>query len=446
MFSRPKQAGHPKYKTQRDFVTGKTQERNSSAKSVKILPEKIESHSGKSLDDLKRQLSAWAENERIPGKIQAWFAKDVLPENCDWKIVGKMVSGHEALIIDAPAKGMEPPKVVKSVFEQLKKEHLRIFKKALRQIWFRSTGDRRFALIVQANCHGRDSARGYKTLVDFVQRNLPEIISCHIIQCQPEQLFNPASKPSGRIDCKCSFGNDFMPIAQTGFYMHVLDWAPKMKDTWISLPTRIKDAIHPTAEDKFFEFYAASSYVGASLASCFKQVDSMDCRETAMQSSRYNARSLADENLHFHRGSLSVSTLTKFFSKSENEGRWTFYINLPEGEGIPSGCGQAIAAARPERILLQQSDLEQAAKEIRHFRREGYVLRKTIPLCLEPGTGKFELLMLFVPDRAGLLGQNNLPKNKNGQVKRPREQVSHSKTANKGLFATEIPTFRQRKG
>ena len=50
---------------------------------------------------------------------------------------------------------------------------------------------------------------------------------------------------------------------------------------------------------------------------------------------------------------------------------------------------QAIAASRPERILLQVTDLENAAKQIKRFRTEGYMLRKNIPLYLEPGSGKF---------------------------------------------------------
>lgn len=449
MFSRQKQNARLKFKAPKKLVAGRFRSNTNPAEddvdevdvSTKSAPRRIAS-----FEDLKSQLNAWAENERIPGKFQAWFTKEALPENSDWRIICKKVGERETLVMDAPASEMEAPEVVIRVNDQLHKDHLRIFKKALRQIWFRATGDGRFALLVQANCHGRNSAHGYKTFADFVERNCPEIISCHIIQCQPERLFNPSSKPAGRVDCKCTFGNDFMPIAQTGLYMHVLDWAPRMKDAWIDLPARIKDAIHPSAEDKFFEFYSGSSFVGASLANFFRQVESMDCRESAMQSSRFNARALVDDNLRFHRGLLEASVFPKFFNKAENEGRWTFYFNLPEGESLPAGVEQAAATSCPERILLQVSDLEIAAKEIRHFRREGYVLRKNIPLYLEPGSGKMELLMLFVPDRAGLLGQNPAAKAKSRTVQRPRERISTTKTSIKPHFATEIPTFKQRKG
>jgi hypothetical protein len=66
------------------------------------------------------------------------------------------------------------------------------------------------------------------------------------------------------------------------------------------------------------------------------------------------------------------------------------------------------------------------------------MLRKNIPLYLEPGTGKFDLLMLFVPDRAGLLGGFAARNSKNRKVERPREQVFGKKQG-------DIPHFVQKK-
>ena len=43
------------------------------------------------LEDMKQQLESWAANERIPGKFQAWFTKEALPENCDWRFIVKKI-------------------------------------------------------------------------------------------------------------------------------------------------------------------------------------------------------------------------------------------------------------------------------------------------------------------------------------------------------------------
>ena len=399
-----------------------------------------------SFEDIKQQLAAWAENERIPGKFQAWFTADANPEHADWRILKTYRGKQESLTIEAPARDMEAPELVTRVFQQLKKEHLHIFSKALRQIWFRAIGDGRYAMLVQVNLKGRFSAHGYKTFIDFVQRNCPEVISCHHIQCMPDLPFDPAGTTPMKVEAKSAFGSDFMPIGETGISMHVLDWTPRIRDAWMNLPKRIEDAIHPNSEDCFFEFYSGSSFVSASLASQFKRVVSMDCREYAMMSSRLNARNTVDDNMKFVRSHVEQEFFPKFFGKPENEGRWTFYFNLPGDEPLAQGVAQAVAFSRPERILLQTSNLEVAARTIRQFRNEGYMLRKNIPLYLEPGSGKFEVLFLFVPDRVGILGQNPAQKQRSRTIQRPKERVSAQKTQEIPHFSQKAPTFKQRKG
>ena len=100
-------------------------------------------------EDIKKQLEAWAETNRIPGKIQAWYTAESLPEHSDWRIIKTYRGKQESLTIDAPARDMKAPELVTRVFEQLKKEHLHIFSKALRQIWFRAVGDGNYALLLK---------------------------------------------------------------------------------------------------------------------------------------------------------------------------------------------------------------------------------------------------------------------------------------------------------
>lgn len=397
------------------------------------------------LDEKKQQLTAWAENEKIPGKIQAWFTKDAQSDHSDWRILNKLVDGHESISLESPAKDMPAPECVQKILEQLHKEHLRPFKRALRQIWFRATGDGRFAMLIQANLHGSTTAHASKTFLEFVERFHPEIISCHQLRCTPNYLFDPTKPLNMRVEAKAVFGSDFMPLSSTGLSMHVLDWAPKIKDAWLEFPQRIRDAIHPAPGDKFFEFFSGSSFVSASLSNDFERIDALDCRETAMLSTKHNARTLLEDNLRFHRAHLEPAFLEKFFSKDENEGRWTFYLNTGSDTTFNAELAQAIASSRPERILLQTSDLENAAKEIKRFRDKGYMLRKTIPLDLEPGTAGFEILMLFVPDRVGLLGGFGAKKAGKRPVQRPVERVTPQNRGDIPHFVQKSSPRRQRK-
>ena len=150
--------------------------------------------------------------------------------------------------------------------------------------------------------------------------------------------------------------------------------------------------------------------------------------------------------MRFHRSHMDANFISKFFSKSENaEGRWTFYINLTGDDILTSEVEQTLATSRPERILLQTGNLETASREIRSFRNEGYVLRKSIPLYLEPGRGNFELLFLFVPDREGLLGQNPARAHQSRNVQRPQERLQRTKMTDIPHFVQKKPSFKQRK-
>lgn len=78
-------------------------------------------------EDIKQQLAAWAENEHIPGKFQAWFTAEAAPDHSDWRILKTYRGKQEIFSIEAPARGMEAPELVTRVFAQIKKDHLHIF-------------------------------------------------------------------------------------------------------------------------------------------------------------------------------------------------------------------------------------------------------------------------------------------------------------------------------
>lgn len=390
------------------------------------------------LTQKKALLSDWVKEERIPGKMQAWFSMESENIHSDFRLITIKNGNQQTLSIEPPVPGMPAPEVVQKIFEQLHKDHLHILKKAIIQIWIRATGHGQFGVLVQANLRSAITTKAYKSFVSFIERSCPEIICCHHIQTSPFILFDPTQNTSPiRIDIRNDFGKALLPIGNTPFYFHILDWAPKCKTAWINLPERIKNFIHPTAEDRLLEFHASSGYIGASLAPFFKTVDCVDMYDSAKQVAIKNSHSLPQENMNVHRGRLSEKWILSFFNLSENEGKWTILFNPPAGAPLPTGVIVATAQARPERILFISSNLSEATKEIKRFRREGYMLRKALPLDLEPGKKSFEVLFLFVPDRVGILGNKKTFTSKKGQkaiVKPKKDEI-----------IGEIPHFIQRK-
>jgi tRNA/tmRNA/rRNA uracil-C5-methylase (TrmA/RlmC/RlmD family) len=152
-------------------------------------------------------------------------------------------------------------------------------------------------------------------------------------------------------------------------------------------------------------------------------------REWAKLSFSQNANSLQIKNARFYRDKMEASWAKKFFAGEINKGKWTVILNPPGGELLTQPLTQAIADAKPERIVHITGHLENAAKEASRWRNCGYVLRKVMPVEWHPNIKRMELIMLFVPDRAGLLGR------------KPNAAVAKGKVKDKKSFA---PRFRQR--
>ncbi|MCK9183226.1 MAG: hypothetical protein M0P13_10180 [Fibrobacteraceae bacterium] len=364
------------------------------------------------LDGKKAYLSAWAKEKRIPGKIQGWYSVPCDAENCDWRILSEhMAKGYRILSLEGPYKGAKPPKSILEIDAQIRKEHLTKFRGSILQIWFRSTGDGRFGIAVQNILHSAEAAHGLKTFMDYLQHNQPEILCCHQLQTRPIQTFNPAHPVPGiSVNMKQGFGSEFLPIASTPFKYSVIDWTPQAKSPWIGLPQKLKEIIHPSKDDKFLECHSGPAYLAEALAPYFAESYAMDSRNIKKSLSKAK----------FYNAEFGAEFLQKFFRGKSKEGKWTIFLNPPDGAPLPGSAIQAIADCRVERILLCSSNLNVAEQEIRRFRRQGYMLRKIIPLDLEPGTPHFDVLFFFVPDRAGLLGHSGIPIKSSVQKQPPR--------------------------
>lgn len=391
-----------------------------------------------SSSEKNQRLQDWVKEEKIPGKIQAWFSKESESIHSDWRLIQVKRGTQLILSIEPPVEGMLPPLFVQEAYDQLHKDHLQVLKKALVQVWFRASGNGTFAALVQANLKTAATTKAYKVFVSFLERQFPEIISCHHIQTLPFAFFDPSDRSTPmRIDIRSSFGSVFLPIGNSSFCSHVLDWSPRCKSAWIEMPERIKSFIHPNPDDRLLEVHASSGYLAASLAPFFKTVDTLEPLDSSKQAAIKNAHALEKSNMTVHTGRLEEKWLLSFFNRPENEGKWTILFNPPQGEPLPSGVIVTTTKIQPERILLISSNLFEAAKEVKRFRREGYMLRKTVPMDLEPGKKSLEVLFLFVPDRAGILGDKKiLSKKKNTKI------IFEPK---KALKNGDAPHFIQRK-
>ena len=363
------------------------------------------------LEGKRAYLENWATENRIPGKIQSWFTVPVKSDACDWRILSQHMSkGNRILSIEGPFKGAKPPKLVLDVDSQIRKPHLSKFRGSILQIWFRATGDGRFGIAVQNILHSAEATREFKTFLDYLEReHSGDVLCCHQIRVSPVQTFDPAHPiPGSHIEFRKGFGSRFIPIGGSDQKYNVIDWAPACKGPWIGLPKRIREMIHPAKGDRLLECFAGPAYIAEALSKDFEDCFAADVRPMDRQT----------PNVRYIHAAIDKEFFPKFFRGKSKDGKWTIYLDPPAGKALSGSVIPEIAASHPERILLNSSNLAVALQEIKRFRREGYMLRKIVPMDLEPGNPSIHLLLLFVPDRAGLLGHREERK---GKVLRTRE-------------------------
>ncbi len=380
---------------------------NPAEKTVSALPQKVPT----TVEGKRAYIETWASENRIPGKIQSFFTKPVKANACDWRILSKIMSkGNRVLSIEGPFEGAKPPELVLDIDRQIRKPHLSKFRGSILQIWFRATGDGRYGIAVQNILHSAEATREFKTFIEYLEReHASDVLCCHQIQVSPVELFDPAHPKTGsRVDFRKGFGSRFIPIAGTDRTFNIIDWTPACKSTWIELPKRIREMIHPAKDDRFLECHAGPAYIAESLSESFADCFALDIRNIDRET----------PHVRYIHAPLDTDFFARFFRGKSKDGKWTIYLDPPFGKSLSGTVISALAAAHPERIVLCSSNLANATLEIKRFRREGYMLRKIVPVDLAPESPEIHVLLLFVPDRAGLLGRHEEHK---GKVIRVRE-------------------------
>ena len=396
-------------------------------------------------DGKKAFLAEWTGRAHIPGKVQAMLSVTPSEEQADWLFSVETRGMTKILTLVPPYKGIQAPESIVDIDVQLRKEHLSAFRKSLLQMWVRATGDGHYGILVQGNFRSPMATHGFKTFLEFLKRSHPEILCCHAVQAHPVHLFDTAKYyTTMSLELVRGFGSEFLPIGNTGFFCHILDNAPHVKATWMALPERLLAAIHPAKGDRLLDCCGGPSFFGASLATHFAEVHSVSASEWSKESARQDMDVRKMDNFIFHRAEFGAEWLAHFFSDPDNDGRWTVLLNPSEDAPISADTIRILAESRPERILFLCPDLNSAESEIRRFRRAGYMLRKMIPVDMEPGNNTMQVLFFFVPDRAGLLGR--APVRGKAPVQRPANRERSEERADIPHFVEKKAPFRGRKG
>ncbi|HSQ40745.1 MAG TPA: hypothetical protein VLM37_00535 [Fibrobacteraceae bacterium] len=358
------------------------------------------SHSAK---DKKQLVLRWQQEHQIPGKVQALLTAS--PDSSgDWCIRNVKHGKQFRLEILGPSDNLLVPDVVTTLFEYLIQEHQYYMRKAMTQLWIRAAAPGAWALLLHSQIRGAGTGHALKLLESHLRRNMPEVVALHRVETRPWYPFRLDLPPVAmKYDLVPVFGPEFFPLGTTDHEFHILEWLPQLREPYLHLPERLLAGIHPMPGDRLLDLYCGSAFLGCQLASRFEEVYCVDPRGISKQSVLHNLQRRHLTNVHYMQKRVDAEFIANFVRRP---GPWTVILNPQAGEALPMGVIRNLSTESVGRVIHIGSDWATLVGDIRKWRRAGMLLRKIVPLDLNPTSSRnLELALFFAPDREGVLRQ-----------------------------------------
>lgn len=356
--------------------------------------------------DKKAAILRWQEEHQIPGKVQSMLTARPNSEG-DWCIRNEKHGNQMRLGILGPSEELDPPEIVTQLFDYLIQEHQFYLRKAMTQMWVRSTAPGEYALVLHAQIRGAGTGHALKLLEQHLLRLRPSVKALHRVETRPWYPFRFDVPPRAmKYDLKPIFGPEIVPLGNTGHFFHVLEWLPQLRHPYQELPERLLSAINAKPGDMLLDLHCGSGFIGCHMAPQFKEVHCVDARGISKLSVLHSVKQRNLSNVQYHQETIDADFLTRFFKN--REGQWTVILNPQQGEALPTGMIKILSEGPVGRLIHISSNLETIEAETKRWRRSGFLLRKIIPFDLNPTTNRIEVAMFFAPDREGVLKQGRV--------------------------------------
>jgi tRNA/tmRNA/rRNA uracil-C5-methylase (TrmA/RlmC/RlmD family) len=130
----------------------------------------------------------------------------------------------------------------------------------------------------------------------------------------------------------------------------------------------------------------------------------MDLGGPAIASARKMAAGEPPARLRFEAGRITAKSVDRLLPPPAAEAPEALLLDPPR-QGTEPGVIRALAARNPARILHIFCDMDTLPREVNLWRKSGYMVSKVVPLDMFPGTDDLEVMVLFIPDRYGILNR-----------------------------------------
>jgi hypothetical protein len=294
--------------------------------------------------------------------------------------------------------------------------HQTPFIQALRHLFLRSDGDK-YSLVLQFSHNSISVSRAKKRFLAYLEQQIPEIRSIYALELHPDRGVLLANGPQqSRIDSKRWLGSG--PLLMRPYTIQtkntpktvVLPLHPGDRCFPLALEQMCYETqlqlINPRPKDRLIHLYCSSAHSSLLLASQFEQTMFVDIRKLPQETIQ-SAIKKNGLKAQFTEAEVSTRWLDQFLPTLP-KAMWTILLTPPQHIALTSAYIKKIEEFAPGRVLRVFADAPSMEIELRKWKQNNFIIRKSIPLKYA-GNEMPLFFVLLVPDRDSILKQKKEP-------------------------------------
>ena len=252
-----------------------------------------------------------------------------------------------------------------------------------------------------------DVVRKAKMMGDHLKDLETKVVSAFMFfDPSKSDFYFEARNPEGPWKIKKIFGPDdiHLKVLERTYAFHPTSFCQVNASILPLFLEKADQLLKPKPEYRLLDLYSGFGFFTLHLGPNYGEAFGVDLGMASIESGQRMASADPAAHCRFKAGRIVVKNLDKLLPPATGDKPEVLLLDPPR-QGTEPGVIRALAARNPARILHIFCDLDTLPKEVNQWRKSGFMVSKVVPLDMFPGTDNLEVMVLFIPDRYGILNR-----------------------------------------
>ncbi len=265
----------------------------------------------------------------------------------------------------------------------------------------------RFTVLFNVHRLSADVVRKAKLLGEHLKDADPKTVSAFMFfDASRSDYYFEAQTSEGPWKLKKIFGPDdlHLKVLDRTYAFHPTAFCQVNASILPAFLEKADQLLKPKPEYRLLDLYSGFGFFTLHLGRSYGEALGVDLGSVSIESAQKMAAADPDSHCRFKSGRIQVKSLEKLLPPAMADKPEALLLDPPR-QGTEPGVIRALAARNPARVLHIFCDLDTLPKEVNQWRKSGFMVSKVVPLDMFPGTDNLEVMVLFIPDRYGILNR-----------------------------------------